>query len=100
MISQEDREKIETFVEAKNKAHRVNGNEITDLYNRVMNKKVRPTGCGSCIKQRISEMERKLKQELEAEAKQQENDTKITEQNDTQEVEPKKKGRPKKKKEE
>lgn len=100
MITEEDKKIIEKLVECKNNNRRVSSSEVTELYNRVCNKNVRPTGCSGCLRQRICEMERKLKAELEAEAKQKENDTKITEQTDTQEVEPKKKGRPKKKKEE
>lgn len=96
MISFEDREKIEKFVEAKNRNYRVSSSEVTDTYNRVLNKNVRNTGCSSCLRQRISELERKLKQELEAEAKAAEETAEMTE---NKEDKPKR-GRPKKEKEE
>lgn len=93
MISAEDRELIEKLVECKNFNRRVSSSEVTTLYNRVCNKNVRPTGCSGCLRQRICEMERKLKAELEAA----EETAEMTEEN--KEDKPKR-GRPKKEKEE
>ena len=92
MISIEDRELIEKLVECKNFNRRVSSSEVTTLYNRVCNKNVRPTGCSGCLRQRICEMERKLKAELEAEAKAAEDTAEMKEEN----TEPKKRGRKKK----
>lgn len=92
MISFEDREKIEKLVEAKNRNYRVSSSEVTNLYNKILNKNVRNTGCSSCLRQRISELERKLKAELAEEAKAAEETAEITEEN----TEPKKRGRKKK----
>lgn len=97
MISFEDREKIEKFAEAKNRNYRVSSSEVTNIYNKILNKNVRNTGCSSCLRQRISELERKLKQELEAEAKAAEETAEMKEEN--KEDKPKR-GRPKKEKEE
>ena len=96
MISFEDRKKIEKFVEAKNRNYRVSSSEVTNLYNKILNKNVRNTGCSSCLRQRISELERKLKQELAEEAKAAEETAEMTE---NKEDKPKR-GRPKKEKEE
>ena len=92
MISFEDREKIEKLVEAKNRNYRVSSSEVTNLYNKILNKNVRNTGCSSCLRQRISELERKLKAELAEEAKAAEETAEMTEEN----TEPKKRGRKKK----
>lgn len=44
------------FIELANKNKRINGTEITELYNRVLNKNLKPTSCGSCINQRYKEL--------------------------------------------
>lgn len=91
MISFEDREKIEKFVECKNRNYRVSSSEVTNLYNKILNKNVRNTGCSSCLRQRISELERKLKQELE--------EAKAAEETAENKEDKPKRGRPKKEKE-
>lgn len=44
------------FIDLANKNKRINGTEITELYNRVLNKNLKPTSCGSCINQRYKEL--------------------------------------------
>lgn len=48
---------VEKAIELKNKGFYIDGNQLTEVYNRVLNKRVNPTNCGSCIRQRISELE-------------------------------------------
>ena len=48
---------VEKAIELKNKGYYIEGKQLTDVYNRVLNKRVNPTNCGSCIRQRISELE-------------------------------------------
>ena len=73
MIHEEDIKLIKRFIEIRNKGHFVNGNELADVYNRVLNKNVRPSNCSSCCRQRVNELEAALKayeQALEAQKKQ------------------------------
>lgn len=58
----EDVSMVEKFIEIKNKGFYANGTELTEVYNRVLEKSVPPTNCGSCIRQRIQELENALNQ--------------------------------------
>lgn len=75
----EDVKMVEKFIEIKNKGYYCDGGQLTEVYNRVLEKRVNPTNCGSCIRQRINELEealnrfKKLSEELE---KQEVEDTK------------------------
>lgn len=53
---------VEKFINIKNRGYYANGNEVTEVYNRVLEKNAPPTNCGSCIRQRILEMENALNQ--------------------------------------
>lgn len=44
--------------ELANKKYRLNGVEVTNLYNSVLNKKVTATNCSSCINQRYIEIKK------------------------------------------
>lgn len=88
----EDIELVEKFIDIKNKGYYCDGGQLTVVYNRVLEKNVPPTNCGSCMRQRISELETALtafKKTLEVNNKPEEN--KASE-------EPRKVGRPKTKK--
>ncbi len=69
MISEEDRLKIRRFEEIKNKGMYTSGVEVTEVYNRVLNKRLPSTNCGSCIRQRVQEMVNALNREEEQERK-------------------------------
>jgi len=58
--SKEDIELVEKFIEIKNKGYYCDGKQLTEVYNRVLNKRVNPTNCGSCIRQRVNELEEAL----------------------------------------
>lgn len=58
--NKEDIDLVEKFITIKNKGLYCSGSEVTDVYNRVLGKSVRPTNCSSCIRQRISELETAL----------------------------------------
>ena len=65
----DDIEKVEKFIELKTKGFYCDGAQLTEVYNRVLDKRVNPTNCGSCIRQRINELENALnahKRSLEA----------------------------------
>ena len=77
-----DVERVEKYIELKNKGFYADGKQVTDDYNRLLNKRVNPTSCGSCIRQRIAELEGALAhaRELEkqaAEKKAEENKAKM-----------------------
>jgi hypothetical protein len=81
MISETDREKIRKFEEIKNKGMYASGVEVTEVYNRVLNKRLPSTNCGSCIRQRVQEMVNALNKEEEQERKAEEEFKKLEEQN-------------------
>lgn len=68
----EDVKLVEKFIEIKNRGFYVNGRELTDAYNRILHKKAAPTNCGSCLRQRVSELEGALNHFKALEAKKQE----------------------------
>lgn len=104
--SKEDIELVEKFIEIKNKGYYCDGTQLTQVYNRVLEKNVNVTNCGSCLRGRVSELEAALryfkemckKQEIEASEalKDDKVDNEPKEENN-EVVEPKKRvGRPKK----
>ena len=60
--SNEDIKLVEKFIEIRNKGFYCDGGQLTEVYNRVLNKRVASTSCGSCIRQRINELEGALNQ--------------------------------------
>lgn len=52
-ISKEDRELIRELYDKYNKGQRIKSEVLTDLYNRVLNKREINTTCGSCLRQRL-----------------------------------------------
>lgn len=59
-FTKEDIDKIEKFIEIKNKGYYCDGAQLTEVYNRVLGKNVNVTNCGSCLRGRISELEAAL----------------------------------------
>lgn len=55
-MTNEDLKLIRKFDEIRQKGYYCNGAEVTAVYNRVLNKSVPSTNCGSCIRQRIQEL--------------------------------------------
>lgn len=98
-MTEEDIKIIEKFIDIRNRGLFCDGGQVTTVYNRVLNKNLRPSNCGSCIRQRIGELEVALKaykKAQEALEKEQVNNVPTEENNEV--VEPvKKAGRPKKK---
>lgn len=58
----EDVTMVEKFIEIKNRGFYCDGTQLTNVYNRVLEKNVPPTNCGSCMRARISELEGALNQ--------------------------------------
>lgn len=53
---------VEKFIDIRNKGFYCDGGQLTTVYNRVLEKSVPPTNCGSCMRARISELEGALNQ--------------------------------------
>lgn len=53
---------VEKFIDIKNKGFYCDGGQLTEVYNRVLEKSAPPTNCGSCMRARISELEGALNQ--------------------------------------
>jgi hypothetical protein len=63
----EDVKMVEKFIEIKNKGYYCDGKQLTDYYNRLLNKRVNVTQCGSCLRQRVGELEGALNHARELE---------------------------------
>ena len=59
-FTKEDIEKIEKFIDIKNRGYYADGGQVTEVYNRVLEKNVNVTNCGSCLRGRIQELEAAL----------------------------------------
>ena len=55
-ITNEDLKLIRRFQELKQKGFYCDAKQLQEVYNRVLNKHVAPTTCGSCMRQRIAEL--------------------------------------------
>ena len=51
---------VEKFIEIKNKGLYVDGKQLTEAYNRILEKNANVTNCGSCLRQRTQELENAL----------------------------------------
>jgi hypothetical protein len=56
----EDVKLVEKFIEIRNRGFYVDGGQLTEAYNRILNKRVNVTQCGSCLRQRVNELEAAL----------------------------------------
>ena len=59
-FNDEDIKLVERFIDLKKKGYYCSGTELTTVYNRVLHKNVNSTQCGSCLRQRIGELEQAL----------------------------------------
>lgn len=59
-FTKEDIELIEKFIEIKNRGYYCDGKQLTEVYNRVLEKNVNITNCGSCLRGRVQELENAL----------------------------------------
>lgn len=90
--TKEDIELVEKFIEIKRKGFYVDGVQLTEAYNRILNKRVNPTNCGSCLRQRTNELEDALNRfKRLSEATKPEEPT-VTKEEDKKPVKTKKKG--------
>ncbi len=84
--TEEDIEKVRKFINIKNKGHYVETHELTSVYNRVLEKHVNNTSCGSCLRQRVEELERALRRYEADKAKKEAEEIKAQEASEQEEV--------------
>lgn len=53
----DDIEMVEKFIDIRNRGYYCDGAQLTEVYNRVLEKHVNSTNCSSCIRARITELE-------------------------------------------
>jgi len=58
--SDEDIKLVEKFIEIRNHGYYCDGAQLTNVYNRVLEKSVPTTNCGSCLRARVTELENAL----------------------------------------
>lgn len=56
----DDVKMVERFLEIRNKGYYCDGGQLTEVYNRVLEKNAPTTNCGSCMRARIAELETAL----------------------------------------
>lgn len=111
IFTEKNKEAVKKFIQIRNRGYYCSGEQVTKVYNEVFGQNKPNTNCSSCLRQRISELEKALKQWEEQEAKEaqkkaqealkEEDPTPIKEEAKEEPTEPKKRGRkPKKEKEE
>ena len=105
IITDDDKKLIRKLIEIRNRGYYCSSDVLKNLYNRVFEANWKGTSCSSCMRAKVTELEKALRQWEEQEIKAQEalkeeapTDTKA-EENNAPEIK-KKKGRPKKEKEE
>ena len=69
IFTEEDKAAVRKFIEIKNKGYYVNSNVLQKVYNRVLEKNLNPTNCGSCLRARVTELEKALNKWEEQERK-------------------------------
>lgn len=84
IFTEKDKEAVRKFIQIKNRGYFVNSNTLQEVYNRVLEKNLSPTNCSSCLRARVSELEKALRQWEQQEIKAQEA-LKEAEANNTQE---------------
>ena len=105
--TKEDIELVEKFIDIKNSGYYCDGTQLTQVYNRVLDKNVNVTNCGTCLRGRVSELEAALnrfkeickrQEELAQEALKEDEVDNVSPEENKETVEPKKRvGRPPKK---
>lgn len=68
-ISEENRNIIRKFENIMRRGLYASGDQVTQIYNSVLDKNVRTTNCGSCIRSRITELVKALNKVEADEAK-------------------------------
>lgn len=69
IFTEKDKEAVRKFIQIKNRGYFVNSKTLQDVYNRVLEKNLNPTNCSACLRARVTELEKALRQWEQQEAK-------------------------------
>lgn len=69
IFTEKNKEAVKKFIQIRNRGYYCSGEQVTKVYNEVFGQNKPNTNCSSCLRQRISELEKALKQWEEQEAK-------------------------------
>lgn len=72
-INEEDALMIEKFKNILNKGYYCNSNQVTSLYNKVLEKNVTNTNCSTCLRRRVQELYDALQRQRDREKKELQN---------------------------
>ena len=72
-INEEDALMIEKFKGILNKGYYCNSNQVTSLYNKVLEKNVTNTNCSTCLRRRVQELYDALQRQRDREKKELQN---------------------------
>ena len=89
----EDVKLVEKFIDIRNRGYYCDGAQLTEVYNRVLQRNVNVTNCGSCLRQRVNELAEALerfKRSLELEKKEEPTPVKVEEEKPVTEAKNKK----------
>lgn len=94
-FTERDKELVRKFISIKKRGLYVDSMQLTEAYNRILDKNVRNTTCGSCMRARIAELESALNkwEADEAKLKAKEEEIKEETENADNRKSPKTKGR-------
>lgn len=94
-FTERDKELVRKFINIKKRGLYVESTQLTEAYNRILDKNVRNTTCGSCMRARIAELESALNkwEADEAKLKAKEEEIKEETENADNRKSPKTKGR-------
>lgn len=94
-FTEKDKELVRKFINIKKRGLYVESTQLTEAYNRILDKNVRNTTCGSCMRARIAELETALNkwEADEAKLKAKEEEKKEETENADNRKSPKTKGR-------
>ena len=103
-FTKEDIERIEKYIDIKNRGYYADGGQVTEVYNRVLERNLNVTNCGTCLRGRIQELENALNQfkalsertKVEESTPVKEDENKATGEAENKSTEKKRVGRPKK----
>ena len=69
IFTEENKTAVRKFIQIRNRGYYCSGEQVTKVYNEVFGQNKPNTNCSSCLRQRISELEKALRQWEEQEAK-------------------------------
>lgn len=69
IFTEEDKTLVKKFIQIKNRGYYCSGEQLTKVYNRVLEKNRSVTNCSACLRAMVTELEKALRQWEQQEAK-------------------------------